>query len=189
MVKEMLTNLRFIFGTLLLCAVLYPAFLFCAAQAFVPARAEGSLIHDRSGRVIGSRLIAQEFTRAEYLRPRPSAVDFNAAAAGGSNLSASNASLVERAEMSVAHLTGTGDGRIPGELIAASGSGLDPHITLQGAVYQADRIARARGVSAQRVKEVVRHEASAGTPWSPRLVNVLEANLALDQNLGSLSPR
>jgi potassium-transporting ATPase KdpC subunit len=189
MVRDMLTSLRFAWGTLLLCAVIYPVVLLGVGTAIVPSRAAGNLIRDPGGTLVGSRFIAQGFTRDEYLWPRPSAVGYDAAAAGGSNLSASNPALAQRAETSVARLTATANRPAPGELVAASGSGLDPHITLDGALYQASRIAGARGVSAERVEEVLRHEASSSTPWSSQLVNVLETNLALDRNLGSPPPR
>lgn len=189
MIQDLFTSLRFILGTLIACAVVYPALLYAVGQTFVPARAHGSLVRDASGVVIGSRLIAQEFQRPAYLWPRPSAVGYDGAAAGGSNLSASNPALRRRAEARVHQLAAAADHRVPGDLVAASGSGLDPHITLDGALYQVDRIARARGMRADRVEEVVRHEATSGTPWSPPLVNVLEANLALDKHLGSWRSR
>lgn len=189
MFQEMLTGLRFVVGTLLVCSVFYPALLLGVGQAVVPERASGSLVRDPRGNVVGSRLIAQKFTRSEYLWPRPSAVDYNAAAAGGSNLAASNPALTRRAEAAADELNATAASPVPGEMIAASGSGLDPHITLRGAIYQARRIAEARGVSQTRVEEVLRHQASGGTPWLPELVNVLETNLALDENLGTIPPR
>lgn len=189
MVKEMLTSVRFVFGTLVTCAMVYPALLLGVGQVMAPARAEGSLIRDSNGAIRGSRLIAQDFERPEYLWSRPSAVGYDGAAAGGSNLSASNPALTRRAQADVARMATAAAGRLPGELVTASGSGLDPHITLDGALYQVSRIARARGIGAHRVEEVLRREASAQSPWSPRLVNVLEANLALDTNLGSLTAR
>ncbi|MGB8223078.1 MAG: potassium-transporting ATPase subunit C [Polyangiales bacterium] len=189
MIREMLTGLRFILGTLLICAVIYPAVLLGVGSAVVSERAQGSLVKDDHGVFIGSRLIAQRFTRREYLWPRPSAVDYNAAAAGGSNLAASNPALTRRAQTTATLLRATTAKPVPGELIAASGSGLDPHITLRGALYQSRRIAQAREVSQARVDEVLRQQASGGTPWSPELVNVLETNIALDENLGTAPPR
>lgn len=173
MVADLLTGIRLLLGTLFVCAVLYPAFL-ASSGNLVPARATGSLIRDEAGTVIGSRLIAQRFTRAEYLWPRPSAVDYDASAAGGSNLAPSNPALRAKAIEIVNRMTATEDRedredrRVPGELVAASGSGLDPHITLAGALHQLQRIAEARGVHAKRVEELLRREASASTPWSPR---------------------
>lgn len=184
--KDMSTSLRFVLGTLAVCAVAYPGLLLAVGQTLVPARADGSLIRGTSGVIIGSRLIAQAFEHPAYLWPRPSAAGYDGAAAGGSNLAASNPALADRAEAQVAQVGASAAHRVPAELVAASGSGLDPHITLDGALYQIGRIARARGVRADRVEEVLRYQATSGMPWSPPLVNVLEANLALDKNLGSL---
>jgi len=189
MTHDTLTSLRFVFGSLIACAVVYPLTLLVGA-GLMPDRAQGSLIHDRHETIVGSRLIAQKFTRPEYLWPRPSAADYNGAAASGSNLGPSNPKLTERAVDSVAALGAVEASRIPADLIAASGSGLDPHITLAGALYQAPRIATARHMSQSRVEEVVRRTASSDSPWTPSLVNVLEANLALDRGLGMLvAPR
>lgn len=189
MSTDIRTSLRFVLGTLIVCAALYPAVLLGLGRAVVPERAEGSLIRDANGTVIGSRLVAQKFTRPEYLWPRPSAVDYDGAGSGGSNLGASNPELAKRADADVARLGVSSAATVPGDLIAASGSGLDPHITLDGALHQVNRIAAARRVAASRVEEVLRQTANRATPWSPPLVNVLEANLALDQNLGLLAPR
>jgi K+-transporting ATPase ATPase C chain len=189
MLRDILISLRLVAGTLLVCSVLYPAVLLGFGSAVIPNRATGSLIHDERGQVIGSRLVGQSFTRPEYLWPRPSAVDYNAAAAGGSNLAPSNPALTERAVARVAELGAHEANPVPGELIAASGSGLDPHITLAGAQYQVERIASARGVAPSRVEEILRSVASAGNPWTSPLVNVLEANLALDAQLGTHHPR
>ncbi|HVI01830.1 MAG TPA: potassium-transporting ATPase subunit C [Enhygromyxa sp.] len=182
--KDILTSLRFVLGSLLLCSVLYPAALLLFGMAVVPARAEGSLVRDESGQIVGSRLVAQAFERPEYLWARPSAVDYNAAGAGGSNLAPSNPALTERARAQLVELAASESVPVPGELVAASGSGLDPHVTLDGARYQVERIASARGVGTSRVEDVLRRVASVGSPWSPPLVNVLEANMALDEQLG-----
>jgi K+-transporting ATPase ATPase C chain len=188
MLHDILTSLRFVLGTLLVCSVLYPAALFVFGLTVVPARAEGSLIRDEQGQVIGSRLVAQSFKRPEYLWPRPSAVDYNGAAAGGSNLAPSNPALTERAVVQVAEYAASDASPVPGELVAASGSGLDPHITLAGASHQVDRIAVTRGVAPDRVEAILRTVATAANPWTPPLVNVLEANLALDAQLGAHQP-
>jgi K+-transporting ATPase ATPase C chain len=188
MYQDLVTSLRLVLGTLAVCSVLYPAVLWVFALIVVPQRAEGSLVRDESGQVIGSRLVAQKFERPEYLWPRPSAVDYAGAAAGGSNLAASNPALEERAVVSVGAYAATEAAPVPGDLVAASGSGLDPHITLEGARYQVARIAEARNVAEGRVEELLRHVATSGNPWTPPLVNVLEANLALDELLGSHQP-
>lgn len=184
MFKDLFISVRAWLASLAVCAVLYPLVALAFGQLIVPERAQGSLIRNDAGQVVGSRLIAQKFTRPEYLWPRPSAVDYNAAATGGSNLAPSNPALTERATGAVTHLSATAERPVPGELVAASGSGMDPHITLDGALFQVPRIADARGLAASRVEEIVRQHA-ASNPWSPPLINVLETNLALDRSFGS----
>lgn len=184
--RDLVTSLRFVLGTMVLCAVVYPLLLLGFGRAFVPARAQGSLVRGPDGTIVGSMLIAQRFERPEYLWPRPSAASYDAAAAMGSNLGPSNPELTRRAAAEVARL-GAGPatgGALPAELATASGSGLDPHLTLAGALYQVSRIATARGVAPARVEEAIRSSASAGSSSCPSLVNVLEANLALDRHLG-----
>jgi K+-transporting ATPase ATPase C chain len=186
MYKDLFVSVRAVLASLVVCAVLYPVVVLAFARAVVPERASGSLIRNDDGQVVGSRLIAQGFTRAEYLWPRPSAVAYNAAATGGSNLAPSNSALTERATAAVALHAATPERPVPAELVAASGSGMDPHVTLAAALYQAPRIARARSVPEARVAEFVRLLA-VPNPWSPPLVNVLEANLELDKSLGPVA--
>lgn len=184
--KDVSISLRTCLATLSVCAVGYPAVVFGFAQIAVPGRADGSLIRDDKGRVVGSQLIAQRFQRPEYLWPRPSAVDYDAAATGGSNLSPTNPVLKERIGKDVLRFAATSSDPVPAELVMASGSGVDPHVTLDGALYQAPRIARVRRVSLPSVEGVLR-SCSESSLGSPALVNVLQANIALDRALGSVS--
>jgi K+-transporting ATPase ATPase C chain len=141
---------------------------------------------DEDGEILGSRLIAQAFTSPEYFWPRPSAVNYDAAGAGGSNLSPANAELTERAEaLIVAYGGATEERPIPADLVTASGAGLDPHISLEGALFQAPRVAEARGVAPSAIGSVVRRLAYAPGAFftEGRIVNVLELNLALDTEL------
>lgn len=185
-----MTTLRLVLVTLVACAGLYPLLVLGLARVLAPAAAEGSLLRAEDGTVIGSRLVAQGFTRDDYLWPRPSAVGYDATAAGGSNLASTDPALRARAESALVRLAGSADATasaplpVPQELVTASGSGLDPHLTLAGALVQAPRIARARRVSASRVSEVLRQLATAPSFGRPALVVVLEANLALDRELG-----
>lgn len=183
MAKDLMISLRAWLSSVVVCAVLYPLVALAFGQLVVPERAQGSLIRDASGQVVGSRLIAQGFERPEYLWPRPSAPNYDASATGGSNLAPSNPQLTERASGATVRFSATRERPVPGELVAASGSGMDPHITLEGALYQLDRIARARGLARGRVEELIR-TGTTSTPWSPPLVNVLETNIALDGNFG-----
>lgn len=149
-----------------------------------PSAAEGSLIHGDDGELVGSRLVAQPFVHPGYLWPRPSAVGHTADAAGGSNLAASNPALRARVIAELDRHGATADLPIPADLVTASGSGLDPDITLGGALYQARRIAASRQVDRHEIEERLRSLAHTPNPWSPQLINVLEANLELDRTFG-----
>jgi K+-transporting ATPase ATPase C chain len=129
-------------------------------------------------------LLAQNFTRPEYFWPRPSAVDYNASATGGSNLSPTNPAITERASQIIARLQ-PGEGQlVPAELVLASGGGMDPHITLQAAEFQVPRVAKARNMEELKVRELIRQHTDSPTLTvlgGEPLVNVLELNLALDE--------
>jgi potassium-transporting ATPase KdpC subunit len=182
---HLLTSVRVCAVTLLFCSGLYTALILGFAWLFTPGTANGSLLTRADGTVLGSRLIAQQFQQPKYFWPRPSAVDFNAAAAGGSNKSPTSTDLTGRAQKTVAAHGASSERPLPADLAAASGCGLDPHITEQAALYQVARIAAAR-VSEQRspaqIEALVRQLAFApgGFLTRERVVNVLELNLALD---------
>jgi potassium-transporting ATPase KdpC subunit len=162
-------------------------------QTAFRAQAEGSLVRRADGTVVGSRLIAQKFTKPEYFQPRPSAVDYNAASAGGSNYGPSNPdhlkAVRERLDAAT-RLEGAPPSAVPSEMVTASGSGLDPHIPPAAAERQAPRVARARGVPLDRVLELVRAHAEPPTFGflGRARVNVLELNLALDASLAAAPP-
>lgn len=180
------TVIRIVILTMLACCVLYTLFVLGIAQAVTPHTANGSLIRDKEGNLIGSEAIAQAFTRPEYFWPRPSAVNYNAAAAGGSNLSPASPILRERAESLLATLDADAKHKAPADLVTTSGSGMDPHITVEAARYQAERIGAARGLPQNVVlKLIAAHSFTPGGPLTDRaIVNVLRLNLALD-NLNS----
>lgn len=177
------TSFRLVAATMFVCCVLYTLAVYAVGQTFVPFTANGSLLYNDKGELVGSRAIAQAFTRPEYFRPRPSAVDYNAAATGGSNLSPTNPALRERAAETLKTLGATPDRKAPADLVTASGSGMDPDITYAAAEYQADRVAQARGLSRDAVMKLV--DALAYRPGGllsdGLLVNVLELNMALDK--------
>jgi K+-transporting ATPase ATPase C chain len=129
-------------GTVVLCSVGYPLAVLGVGQAFFRDRASGSLVPGPDGRPVGSRLIAQGFQGDEWFHPRPSAVSYDAAASGGSNWGASNPDLRKRVEEQLKGLA-TDKGPIPADAVTASGSGLDPLITLTNARAQTDRVAAA----------------------------------------------
>lgn len=181
--NQLVTSVRVVVFTMLVCCGLYTLFVYAVGQALTPHTAEGSLVADAQGKVIGSELIAQKFTRPEYFRPRPSASDYNAAGTAGSNLSPTNPRLRERA-LEIIGLEGArADNPIPADLVTASGGGLDPHITLEAARYQAKRVAKARGLSDEEVMGLIENHAlkSGGMLTPEPLVNVLLLNIELDE--------
>lgn len=180
--QYLLPSLRLWIVTFLVCVVGYAALVLGFAQTVTPFRADGSIILIE-GRAVGSELIAQDFTSPRYFWPRPSAVDYDGMGAGGSNLSPTSPDLTERAAGLVARHGATPDNPLPADLVAASGGGLDPHISLAGALYQVERVAAARGLAPAEVRQLVETEATtAGGPLAAeRIVNVLTLNLALDR--------
>lgn len=179
-----ITALRLVLLSIAVCCVAYPAAVLGFAAVATPETRQGSLLRDERGAIVGSRLIAQDFTRAEYFWPRPSAVNFDASATGGSNLSPTNPALTDRAREIVDRLEPKNDQLVPVDLVSASGSGLDPHITLSAALLQVPRVAAARNLPEDRVEQLVNEyvdSAALTALGGERLVNVLELNLALDQ--------
>lgn len=177
--------LLFIFLTLL-SGGLYPAAVTVIAGRLFPEQAQGSLLVDARGQTIGSRLIGQPFTSERYFWSRPSATtgsSHNPLASGGSNLGASNPALLDRVEERVGALRHSGvSGEIAVDLVTASASGLDPHISPTAAELQIHRVAGARGISEDLVRSLVvkhREDRQLGVLGMPR-VNVLALNLALD---------
>ncbi len=171
----------------LLTGLAYPLAVTGLAQLFFPDQANGSLII-RDGKVIGSQLIGQYFDKPEYFWPRPSATTpfpYNAAASGGSNLGPTNPALIEAVKARVAALRAADPGNelpIPVDLVTASGSGLDPHISPAAALYQLKRVARTRGLDENTVQALVTQH-TEGRQFGllgERRVNVLLLNLALD---------
>jgi len=167
-----------------LAGVVYPLVVTAVAKLAFPGEAGGSLV-EVDGKVIGSELIAQSFTSPRYFWPRPSACEFNGAASSGSNLAMSNPALVEAVKERVAALRASDpadSAPIPVDLVLASGSGLDPHISVPAALWQAPRVARARRLKEADVVGLVRslvEPRTFGVLGEPR-VNVLDLNRALD---------
>jgi len=170
-----------------LTGLVYPLSVTGLAQFFFPEQANGSLIV-HNGKVIGSKLIGQYFDKPEYFWSRPSATSpfpYNAAASSGSNLAPTNPALLEAVRARVAALRAVDPGNdspIPVDLITASGSGLDPHISPAAALYQVKRVARARGLDENTVHTLVTQH-TEGRQFGllgERRVNVLQLNLSLD---------
>jgi K+-transporting ATPase ATPase C chain len=198
MFNEIRHGILFTVVTMLLFGGAYHLTLWAVARIAFPAQAEGSLVRRADGTVVGSRLIAQKFTRPEYFHPRPSGVDYNAAATGGTNYGPSNPdhlkAVKERADAIAAEESVSVE-RIPSEMVTASGGGLDPHIPAAAAELQMPRVAAARGAAVEQVRAIVQaHTAPPTFGFLGRArINVLELNLALDRAhpaLGSqLAPR
>ena len=172
----------------LVTGVAYPLLVTGAAQGLFPAQAAGSFIM-RDGKVVGSELIGQNFSEPQHFWGRPSAtgsMPYNAAASSGSNLGPLNPALTDAVKSRIEALRTADPGnsaRVPVDLVTASASGLDPHISPAAAAYQAGRVAKARGLPTAKVQSLVDAQTEApflGLVGEPR-VNVLKLNLALDK--------
>jgi potassium-transporting ATPase KdpC subunit len=167
----------------LLTGIVYPYSLTLLSHGLFPFESEGSILQvaDKS---VGSAWLAQKFERPDYFWPRPSAADYATVASGASNAGPTNANLkrqiMERRQwLSAAH----NNPAVPEELLMTSGSGLDPHLSPQGVYYQVERVAKARGLKAEAVKQLIRQQMEP-SQWGilgQERINVLRLNLALDQ--------
>jgi K+-transporting ATPase ATPase C chain len=193
MVKILRQSLTVLVALTLITGIIYPLAVTGIARGVFPNKANGSLVV-QNDTAVGSALIGQPFSDPKYFWSRPSAtspVPYNAAASSGSNLGPTNPALLEAVQARIAALRAADPGNdqpVPVDLVTASGSGLDPHISPAAAYYQVGRVARVRGLSEEAVRALVAEHAQ-GRQWGlfgePR-VNVLELNLALD-SLGNSS--
>ena len=193
--KYVWTAIRMTIVTAVIAGIIYPLAMTGIAQVVFPGKADGSLVK-KNGVVIGSSLIAQNFTAAKYFWPRPSAAGngYNAMDSSASNLGPTNKNLADRVQAAVkadiAVDPGLTFGRVPIDMVTTSGSGLDPDITVANARAQAPRVAAARGMSVSAVLALVAKHTSGrqlGLLGEPT-VNVLQLNLALDAGQGAASP-
>ena len=189
--QQILPGLRIKLFMTVLLGVIYPLAMTGISQVLFPAKANGSL-KTSGGKVIGSELIGQNFTRPEYFQPRPSAAGndgYDPTSSGGSNYGPTNQKLIDRVKASVEKFRKENPdytGPLPADLVTASASGLDPHLSPDSAKVQAPRVAKARGVSIDRVNDLISQYTEGpglGLLGEPR-VNVLMLNLELDQQLG-----
>lgn len=197
MLREIRPTLAILLALMLITGLIYPLAMTAVAQILYPYQAQGSLI-ERNGHIIGSALIGQNFTADRYFHGRPSATTaadpgdaaksvpapYNAANSGGSNLGPSNEALIARVRKDLAALSKENPGApMPGDLVTASGSGLDPDISPQAAYFQVPRVAKARGLAEDQIRKLVGERIEGrllGLLGEPR-VNVLLLNLALDR--------
>lgn len=184
MLKELRSAISMIVVMTALTGIAYPLAVTAIAQSTFPAQAGGSLI-EKDGKVVGSALIGQNFTRPGYFWGRPSATSpdpYNAANSSGSNLGPTSKPLVDGIAANIAAAKDQ-PGPVPADLVTASGSGLDPHISPAAAAWQVKRVAAARHTSFEAVKQLVAEHTEGrelGILGEPR-VNVLKLNLALDE--------
>jgi K+-transporting ATPase ATPase C chain len=184
LMKNFVTAALMTIVTTVLLGLIYPLAVTGLAQVIFPVQANGSLIKRPDGTLIGSRLLGQPFNSPGYFRSRPSAANYDATLSGGSNLGPTNQKLIDRIKADVQRLQAENPGKpVPIDLVATSGSGLDPHISPAAAEFQVPRVARERGMSEAEVRALVGEHTEGrqfGFLGEPR-VNVLLLNLDLDQ--------
>jgi K+-transporting ATPase ATPase C chain len=187
MLRQLGPALRFTIFFTVLTGLVYPGVVTGLTQMFFPHRANGSMMVV-NGQVVGSSLIGQNFTQAEYFQPRPSAAGngYDATASGGSNYGPTNQKLIDRIKASIDQFRKDNPdytGPIPADMVTASASGLDPDISPASAQAQAPRVAKARGIALEEVQQLIAQNTQGrtlGFLGEPH-VNVLELNLALDR--------
>ena len=182
--RQLLTAVRVLLVLTVLLGIGYPLLILGAAQLGLSHQAQGSLVADSSGRVVGSSLIGQSFAGDGWFQPRPSVSGYDALSSGGSNKGPSDAALVatiEQRRQQIAARDGIEADQVPADALTSSASGLDPDISPAYAESQVDRVARVRGLPAEQVRRLVEEHIeprSWGVLGQPR-VDVVELNLAL----------
>lgn len=182
------TPFRLVAVMALLLGLGYPLLVSALGGWLMPHQATGSLLTNSEGQVVGSSLVGQHFSDPAYFIGRPSAADYDPFGVSGSNLGPGNPALAERVQADAATIAardGIALGEIPVDLLAASGSGIDPHITPEGAASQAVRVAQARGLTTAVVSKLISVATEYGGMLGQPAVNVLRLNLALDELTGS----
>jgi len=181
--KNFVTAILMTIVTTILLGLIYPLVVTGLAQVIFPDQANGQLIKNADGALIGSRLIGQPFSSPGYFRGRPSAAGYDAGASSGSNLGPTNQKLIDRVKADIERLQAENPGKpVPIDLVTTSASGLDPHISPAGVEFQVPRVARERGMTEVELRSIIALHTEGrqfGFFGEPR-VNVLELNLDLD---------
>lgn len=184
--QKLIITIRTFLGFTVILGVVYPLLIMAIGQAVFPDKAKGSLLI-QNGKIIGSSLIAQEFTINKYFHSRFSAVNYNAANSGSSNLALSNAKLYKQVEQHIAQVKLKNgllaDTKLPADMVHSSASGLDPHISLANAMLQLPRVMQARNLPKEIIKKLIDDNIDNDFIgiWGQKGVNVLKLNLALDK--------
>jgi K+-transporting ATPase ATPase C chain len=174
-----------IFGTFaIILGLIYPLVITGISQVAFPYQANGEMIKI-NGNIVGSELIGQNFDGAQYFQSRPSAIDYNASTSGGSNYGPTNKLLINRVNETISEIkvndSLSANATIPSDLVLASGSGLDRYISVESALIQVPRIAKARNISESTIDALIQKNKEVPFPWVGQpIVNVLNLNLALN---------
>lgn len=187
--SEIITSIKVFIGFSILLGIVYPFAIMGIAQVTMPNKANGSLIVE-NGKVVGSHLIGQKFDSPKYFTSRPSAVNYNAAGSGASNLGPTNKKLITKVEKRVKEVRENNNlndtQKIPADMVLESASGLDPHISAENANLQAKRVAKIRGISEEKIKKLIADNTDSDFIgiWGQCSINVLKLNIALDKITG-----
>lgn len=183
---ETITSIKAFIGFSVLLGLVYPLTITGIAQVTMPQKANGSLI-ELDGKPVGSSLIGQKFDKPEYFNSRPSAVDYNAAGSGASNLGPSSKKLISQVKTRIENLKDDKENKaIPADMVLSSASGLDPHISVENANFQIPRIAKLRKLDETKLNEIVKKNTDPDFIgiWGQPGVNVLKLNIELDKIAG-----
>lgn len=187
--KEILTSIKVFIGFSVILGLIYPLFITLIAQLTMPYKANGSIIK-QNGIIIGSEKIGQNFDSPKYFHSRPSAVNYNAAASGASNLGPTNKKLIEQAQKNIDRIRNENNLKpsqeIPADMVLTSASGLDPNISTENANLQIPRIAKTRNITETKIKELIKKNTDSDFLgiWGKSSVNVLKLNIELDKIQG-----
>lgn len=188
--KEILTSIKVFIGFSILLGLVYPLAITGIAQLTMPDKANGSLI-EKDGKTIGSERIGQNFNSPRYFHSRPSAVNYNAAASGASNLGPTSKKLIENTQKNINKTKEENNikssDKIPADMVLSSASGIDPNISIENANLQIPRVAKERNIPETKLKEIVKKNIDSDFlgMWGQNSVNVLKLNIELDKISGN----